>query len=245
MRVESTQARSSVTGHGFERQPASGLRCPSRPRCYPSRVRRPRRRPIILLGAGLIAAACGGTTISNRSTSADAGEAVDASDGGAAGCVPGRSIACVGPGGCPSNQVCNGSGTAYGPCSCTSDSGSGPGSGSDAASNSDANHSFYPPLDATTTAPPDDDADALPAVGSPACQDHGCVFCADGYYHCQPGLVFPPCQAGLSPTASCTESEVPSEGCFWCPGTGQPAGEGWLWECTGSSWSLTIFGCTP
>jgi hypothetical protein len=33
-------------------------------------------------------------------------------------CVPGQSIACVGPGGCASNQVCDGTGSAYGPCDC-------------------------------------------------------------------------------------------------------------------------------
>jgi hypothetical protein len=34
-------------------------------------------------------------------------------------CIPGRSIACVGPGGCSSNQVCKDDGSGYGPCSCT------------------------------------------------------------------------------------------------------------------------------
>jgi hypothetical protein len=37
------------------------------------------------------------------------------------GCVPGQSIGCVGPGGCISNQICNASGSAYGPCECGPD----------------------------------------------------------------------------------------------------------------------------
>jgi hypothetical protein len=46
----------------------------------------------------------------------EAGQDADAQP--ATACVPGRSIGCVGPGGCSSNQVCNGDGTAYGPCNC-------------------------------------------------------------------------------------------------------------------------------
>jgi hypothetical protein len=38
-------------------------------------------------------------------------------------CVPGQSIACSGPGGCISNQVCNGAGSAYGACACGQDAG--------------------------------------------------------------------------------------------------------------------------
>lgn len=33
-------------------------------------------------------------------------------------CVPGQSAACVGPGGCSTNQICNGDGSGYGPCDC-------------------------------------------------------------------------------------------------------------------------------
>jgi hypothetical protein len=44
-------------------------------------------------------------------TSTDSGPAATA-------CIPGRSVACAGPGGCSSNQVCNSDGTGYGPCDC-------------------------------------------------------------------------------------------------------------------------------
>jgi hypothetical protein len=33
-------------------------------------------------------------------------------------CVPGQSVACGGPYGCPSYQLCNDAGSAYGPCDC-------------------------------------------------------------------------------------------------------------------------------
>src|SRR4051812_41848143 len=33
-------------------------------------------------------------------------------------CVPGQSVACVGSGGCASNQICNESGTGLGTCAC-------------------------------------------------------------------------------------------------------------------------------
>jgi hypothetical protein len=38
-------------------------------------------------------------------------------------CVPGQSIACTGPGGCISSQVCNAQGSGYGACACTLDGG--------------------------------------------------------------------------------------------------------------------------
>lgn len=44
-------------------------------------------------------------------------------------CVPGQSIACVGPGGCAGGQVCNAAGSGYGACDCagrTSDAGLSP-----------------------------------------------------------------------------------------------------------------------
>jgi hypothetical protein len=78
-----------------------------------------------------MAAACGGTELSSEGTATDAGEAVDtiptidasadtSNESGAAAtaCIPGRSVACVGPGGCSSNQICNSDGTGYGPCDC-------------------------------------------------------------------------------------------------------------------------------
>jgi hypothetical protein len=41
--------------------------------------------------------------------------------GATTACVPGQSIACTGPGGCVSNQVCNAAGTGYGACMCSND----------------------------------------------------------------------------------------------------------------------------
>jgi hypothetical protein len=38
-------------------------------------------------------------------------------------CVPGQSIACAGPGGCISSQVCDAEGNAYGSCVCSGDGG--------------------------------------------------------------------------------------------------------------------------
>jgi hypothetical protein len=35
-------------------------------------------------------------------------------------CIPGQSVACTGPGGCVTNQVCNDAGTGFGPCVCAS-----------------------------------------------------------------------------------------------------------------------------
>src|SRR5258708_15089808 len=91
----------------------------------------------VALGSGLLAAACGGTELSIGG-STDASRALDAVGGGVAdaspnddamtsasddgaaatACIPGRSVACVGPGGCSSNQVCNSNGAGYGACAC-------------------------------------------------------------------------------------------------------------------------------
>jgi hypothetical protein len=83
--------------------------------------------------------------------------------------------------------------------------------------------------------------DAAPAVGSPACEDDGCVFCSDGYYHCQPSGVYPPCPVGISTADSCGAYDVLTYGCFTCGA----AGEGYLWLCPSGLWSLVPFGCTP
>jgi len=94
--------------------------------------------------SSLLAAACGGTELStdaatdaagaveaggdvDTSTSHDAAtEAPTDSAPSATACIPGRSVACVGPGGCSSNQVCNGEGTGYGPCECAQTDASAP-----------------------------------------------------------------------------------------------------------------------
>jgi hypothetical protein len=38
----------------------------------------------------------------------------------AGACIPGRSVECIGPGGCVSNQLCNADGRSFGPCECAS-----------------------------------------------------------------------------------------------------------------------------
>jgi hypothetical protein len=90
----------------------------------------PLRRSPLLLTASLLFFACGGKQSSgdadgggpDASTASDSSAALDAEASADApptmACIPGRSIGCVGPGGCSSNQVCNGAGTAYGPCNC-------------------------------------------------------------------------------------------------------------------------------
>ncbi len=102
------------------------------------------RWPPVVLGVGLSVAACGGTELSSGTvtdaggpadTGTSIGASLDATTDGAfdapfatandsslsgTACVPGRSIACTGPGGCSSNQVCDSDGTAYGPCDCAS-----------------------------------------------------------------------------------------------------------------------------
>src|SRR6202044_899603 len=63
------------------------------------------------------------TTEAEASTSTDAtvdttvAEASPSTDARTA-CVPGQSVACTGPGGCSTNQVCNPAGSAFGPCTC-------------------------------------------------------------------------------------------------------------------------------
>lgn len=51
---------------------------------------------------------------------ADGAPTTDGTTGDTGGevCTPGRSVACVGPGGCAGGQACNASGTAYGTCNC-------------------------------------------------------------------------------------------------------------------------------
>lgn len=63
---------------------------------------------MFLVSALVSLAACGGGPLTPSSNGADA----------ELGCVPGRSVECVGPGGCVSNQVCNADGRAFGPCAC-------------------------------------------------------------------------------------------------------------------------------
>lgn len=70
---------------------------------------KPMKTRLLLTAASLVVWInfCGGST-----SQVDAG-----ADGGGV-CLPGASIACVGVGGCSGGQVCNSSGSAYGPCDC-------------------------------------------------------------------------------------------------------------------------------
>ena len=65
---------------------------------------------IFLVSTLVSLAACGGSPLTPPSNGPDA----------ESGCVPGRSVECVGPGGCVSNQVCNTDGRSFGACVCAS-----------------------------------------------------------------------------------------------------------------------------
>ncbi len=66
----------------------------------------------IALGLGFVTAAgCGGTDLLDPNGTTDGSSTATA-------CIPGQSIACVGSGGCASNQVCNSDGQSYGACDC-------------------------------------------------------------------------------------------------------------------------------
>ena len=91
-------------------------------------------RPWAVVVVALLLAACGGSEtsagiVADAGGTADSGGVLDATssydatadvsgDTAATACTPGRSVACVGPGGCSSNQVCNGDGSGYGLCDC-------------------------------------------------------------------------------------------------------------------------------
>ena len=83
---------------------------------------------------------------------------------------------------------------------------------------------------------------ALPAVGTPACEDVPCILCADGYYHCH-SLIYTPCMAGISTTMNCANDAIPSTGCLTCSSDGG----GSVWECGDSGWNVQFntYWCTP
>jgi hypothetical protein len=64
------------------------------------------------------ATAVGGDDGGASSSDGSVTDATADAGGGATACIPGQSVACVGPGGCSTNQVCNSSGSGFGPCSC-------------------------------------------------------------------------------------------------------------------------------
>jgi hypothetical protein len=95
-----------------------------------------RVRLALLPAIGCIAMGCGGSALTLGETSDSGGSSREDAGGGApppedaglaspppdatvpTACVPGVSVACVGSGGCASNQVCNADGTGFGPCDC-------------------------------------------------------------------------------------------------------------------------------
>ncbi|HTQ47711.1 MAG TPA: hypothetical protein VMI75_33370, partial [Polyangiaceae bacterium] len=73
------------------------------------------RFTIAFVAATVVGAfACGSSSVSNGGP-ADAGSQPDATS---QPCMPGRSVACTGVGGCAGGQVCNADGTAFGACDC-------------------------------------------------------------------------------------------------------------------------------
>jgi hypothetical protein len=84
---------------------------------------------------------------------------------------------------------------------------------------------------------------ALPAVGTPACEDVPCILCADGYYHCH-ALIYTACMAGISTTMNCVNDAIPSTGCLTCSSDGG----GSVWECASDGgWDVQFneYLCTP
>jgi hypothetical protein len=62
------------------------------------------------------------TLVTTDATVADDGAPIADTGTTSRACVPGESVACVGPGGCATNQVCTADGSGFGPCVCaTSD----------------------------------------------------------------------------------------------------------------------------
>lgn len=92
--------------------------------CYPDNVRSIYRYPlsVVALAVAEVVVACGGGSAS-EAPDATAPASTDASL--ASACVPGLSVACTGRGGCSTNQVCNASGSGFGPCECASSSDAG------------------------------------------------------------------------------------------------------------------------
>src|SRR5580704_8404912 len=55
---------------------------------------------------------------SGSSSGGSGSQSAGASSGATRGCVPGASVACVGPGGCAGGQACDATGSGYGTCDC-------------------------------------------------------------------------------------------------------------------------------
>lgn len=78
----------------------------------------------------------GGASAGGASPAADGGTgAASTSSGGhGQGCVPGQSVACVGPGACTGSQVCSADGESFGTCFCAVSVGAGGAIGAGGAS---------------------------------------------------------------------------------------------------------------
>jgi hypothetical protein len=86
--------------------------------------------------------ACGSSSVSNGGQ-ADAGSEPDATS---QLCMPGRSVACTGVGGCAGGQACNADGTAFGVCDCGGSNDAGtPADGAASHDGSDASDGSQPP----------------------------------------------------------------------------------------------------
>jgi hypothetical protein len=94
----------------------------------------------ILATGVVVLAACGGAS---QSRSSDGG--LDAT---VPLCTPGKSVACVGPGGCSGGQACNAGGTAYATCDC----GGSPDAAPDASDAGGADTDAAPDADAASDA---------------------------------------------------------------------------------------------
>ena len=105
-------------------------------------------RSVYMLGLLALAAFVGSPACSSSSGSASPA------------CIPGASVACVGPGGCSGNQVCKSDGSGFDSCSCASvsDGGSDTTTATDSASGSDSGSSGDTTVGADTGTPTDSSA---------------------------------------------------------------------------------------
>jgi hypothetical protein len=115
-------------------------------------------RRIAVVALVAFATSCSGaaSNVLSGDAGADGSPDATAQEAGSQVCTPGRSLACVGPGGCAGGQSCNASGTAYGPCDCAGVAEAGP-DASDGGVDADASTAD---ADAASDASQADEADA-------------------------------------------------------------------------------------
>jgi hypothetical protein len=98
-------------------------------------VAAPGLRDVALFATSILLAGCGSTapiqaidaSVDSSASNTDASSISSGRDSApsATACVPGQSVACVGPGGCATNQVCAHDGSGFGPCNCASSADAG------------------------------------------------------------------------------------------------------------------------